>query len=234
MNLTKEEPLLDDKVGDVSVNSNRNGDGNRKPGCWFTFLLILLLILYSITVVILLIREINVSLDEYKDIPACASQYKWWITSVKCWFIFVLFLNAICFVCYFNNRCYITNFIISYLKRIIDITKPQLTYVKFYFLLNMCVAWVAAPISYIVVLNNSDQNCNTTHISGIVMWTRDVIIFFVILFVVSFILSTVAHILSKKQNILHEDRGMVATGVDSGEDNIEKKIHQCDNMYNSV
>ena len=215
MGLTNEEPLLleDGKGGDVSVNSNRNGDGNRKPASWFTFLLILLLILYSITVVILLIREINVSLDEYKDIPACASQYKWWITSVKCWFIFVLFLNAICFVCYFNNRCFITNFIISYLKRIIDITKPQLTYVKFYFLLNMCVAWLATPIGYIVVLNNSDQECNTTHISGIVMWTRDVLIFLVILFVVSFILSTLAHILSKKRDIPVEDDEINATEV---------------------
>ena len=212
MGLTNEEPLLleDGKDCDHSVNGNRNGGGNSEPGRCFTFLLIPLFILYSITVVILFIRGINVSLVEYKDIPTCASQFKWWI-------IYVLVLNAICIL-------YILAYFICYT------TQPLLIYVKYYSWVNMCVAWVVAPIGYIVVLYKSDQNCDTTHIAGIVMWTRDVLIFLVAIFVVSLLLFTVAHILSKKQNIRHEDRGMVATGVDPGEDNIEQQIHQCDNV----
>ena len=214
MTQSNKEPLLleDGKGCNHSVNGNRNSNSTSKPGCWFTILLILLFIMYSITVVILFIRGINVSLVEYKDIPTCASQFKWWIISV-------LVLNAICIL-------YIIAYFVCYT------TQPLLIYVKYYSWVNMCVAWLATPIGYIVVLYNSDQECNTTHIAGIVMWTRDVLIFLVILFVVSFILSTVAHILSKKQNILHEDKGMVATGVDSWKDNIEKETHQCDNIYN--
>lgn len=213
MGLTNEEHLLleDGKGCDHSVNGNRNGGGNSEPGRCFTFLLIPLFILYSITVILVEYRGITVALVEYKDIPTCASQFKWWIISVLVLFAICIFILAY-FVYYF--------------------TKSLLTYVKYYSWVNMCVAWLATPIGYIVVLYNSDQECNTTHIAGIVMWTRDVLIFLVILFVVSFILSTVAHILSKKQNILHEDKGMVATGVDSWKDNIEKETHQCDNIYN--
>ena len=212
MDLTNEEPLLleDGKGGRDNVNGNHNGGGNSEPGRCFTFLLIPLFILYSITVVILFIRGINVSLVEYKDIPTCASQFKWWIISV-------LVLNAICIL-------YILAYFVCYT------TQPLLIYVKYYSWVNMCVAWVVAPIGYIVVLYKSDQNCDTTHIAGIVMWTRDVLIFLVPMFVVSLLLFIVAHILYKKQNIRHEDRGMVATGVDPGQDNIEQQIHQCDNV----
>ena len=139
MTQSNKEPLLleDGKGCNHSVNGNRNSNSTSKPGCWFTILLILLFIMYSITVVILFIRGINVSLVEYKDIPTCASQFKWWIISV-------LVLNAICIL-------YIIAYFVCYT------TQPLLIYVKYYSWVNMCVAWMAAPIGYIVVLYNSDQ-----------------------------------------------------------------------------
>ena len=203
MNQSNQEPFLDgDNGGEDGVNG-----GKQKFGWCFVSILSTLFMIYSIAVIILFIRGINVYMVEYRDIPTCASQYKWWIISV-------LVLTAMCILC-------ILAYFVCYF------TKPLLTYVKYYSWLNMCVAWVAAPIGYIVVLYKSDQNCDTTHIADIVMWTRDVLIFLVAIFVVSFILSTVAHILSKKQNIQHEDD---ETEVAPGADNIEQQIHQCDNV----